>query len=637
MALESPAFGAMLTLPPSGRLHVRGRLLGLASCRVSVNGEEVPVAADGRFETRVRARPGLQTLQLEAASPEGPAFRLARAFLVARRYSNQDPVVTLRLGWSLISRLAALAADRLASWDAVALLPHPTFSGLSAGLVPVEADVTRIRLGRLELSVGPVAGRPHSVRVSLESATPTLLEGTWRALGLGSGFRVTVDRARVETVWTFRIQDRRVQVQAERARVRMGRVRTDLSWLPDSFAPALRPRLVSTLRRAAARDLPRLAEKALQRLAKGEDPALAVPLREFAATFRLVDLAVDEQGLAARLQVQGPGRAEVGRDVPGTPVLSPLPASGFPSVHLPGPPGGSARRPRALHAGSRGARAARGRGRGQSANRSAPPTAIVLDRLALDGFLRQVWEAGLLRGRWDFALLGPGETFTAPLLPPSLAWIGSWLNGLLPESFRFQRGRLKVRLPGIRGSLVWEAAAPPVTVGLSGAAPSSHRSATGASATGISLAGTAAQAARAAAQGLHITFWALRFGLFLTSAWGDLALQGEALLRTRLSARQAGRRVLLELRATGGRLQILRVQPLVLGSQALNGLLARLSGPRGSLPLLSLLPPLWQVTLPDLPAEIPLPGLRGRLKLHGWRIAPAPSSLVVGISASPVR
>jgi len=165
LIIDAPARGAMIEGTADGTVEVRGRVLDPESGSLTIDGEEVEVAADGAFATEVPARVGGNVIVAELGG--FPGARAQRSFLYGS-FAAADAFVPSAAGLRInregfddgdgeIDDISALVAAALTERDLIKLLPA-SYSFSMAVVGTVKVDLTERTAGPPDVDLTPRAG-----------------------------------------------------------------------------------------------------------------------------------------------------------------------------------------------------------------------------------------------------------------------------------------------------------------------------------------------------------------------------------------------------------------------------------------------------------------------------------------------
>lgn len=164
VTVTSPQRG--LIQSDTGRVMVTGNAhpgpSGSPIAKVTVNGVQATLAADGSFTAMVDVPAGAMLLKTVAMSEEGATATDARAVHVGQLRpvgSNIERAVTAALSADAFAKLAATAGPIIQGMDLMAMLaPLQPMANLGDEIVNAKVSITRLAIGDVEIGLVPVDG-----------------------------------------------------------------------------------------------------------------------------------------------------------------------------------------------------------------------------------------------------------------------------------------------------------------------------------------------------------------------------------------------------------------------------------------------------------------------------------------------
>ncbi len=323
LAIASPERG---TFVDGAALVVRGTASpGSArhdgAVRVTVNGGEVPVGADGAFTTTLQLTSGLTIVETHAIDATGRDVRDVRAVLAGPFAVSDGSIATpiaARIGGAGLRAIGtALAASAKAiDFAAAAKAMNPVYD--NPGCLGARVDIADVTVGKIDVALVPKAGAigvavtVHDIVIKLSVAYEVACIGGRTAM-------LVRTKARLNGELNARLVGRRIQTAMTRPDATLDELQLDIGGLPGPIQRIVRPAVgigvEAALIDAIANKLPPLADARLAELfARPHVAAVLSRDVEIDVVPRRVDLTAGGLALAAeaRFLVRG---GEAGRYV----------------------------------------------------------------------------------------------------------------------------------------------------------------------------------------------------------------------------------------------------------------------------------------------------------------------------------
>ncbi len=181
---------------------------------LTVNGEEVTVAADGSFATGVPTVFGLNVLETEALDGDGNATTDTRALLAGEFLPYGDQVgegLAARINQGGFDTLEVLGENLIGSTDLNAMLPNPAFSTESESCIDlifdeicitwysIELAVTNATIDKTDLEFDPDAGGWLNATFTVyDPSIDWAADGTVIGIGYGGDGRIYADSITID-------------------------------------------------------------------------------------------------------------------------------------------------------------------------------------------------------------------------------------------------------------------------------------------------------------------------------------------------------------------------------------------------------------------------------------------------------
>ncbi len=334
VVVDQPARGAALLGADGTRVtvigHVEDSLDQLHT--LQVNGEWIQVDSQGRFETHVTGRRGINRLELVTRDSMGNKFRSLQSFLLASKYLDREAALSanLRMGPAAMDLVMSLVAELLNGnaslgeqpLQLASLLPHPTSVSDSSTV-----DVQRIDLGKVTGHMAVSSG--GVVALSARVGTRTTVTGWAHFLGGTHDYTLTVDWIDMSVRYRVSIRNGAARVEVLDVNVDVGDWDIDLDWAPDFLAGDVGEDVHDAVVKALRENVPDLIAGYLDGVAgEHEVPGYqdlfgtVEPLRW---SYGITSITTDNSGLSLGMTV----RADAGQgwgvpELPGVPVLGDL-------------------------------------------------------------------------------------------------------------------------------------------------------------------------------------------------------------------------------------------------------------------------------------------------------------------------
>lgn len=260
------------TFVEGATVAVLGRVRDDGPVRVTVNGADAAIAADGSFRATLVAPPGLAIIETHAIDDTGHDVRDVRSVLAGSSASSDGSSrapIGVRLGRGGLRALGkALGASAAAiDFTATAQALNPVYD--RGGCLGARADIAKMSVGKIEVALTP---RPGAIEIDVVVADVVVaLDVHYKVACIGGTTKMTVrTSARVRGDLRAALADRRIQTSLPAAIVVLDDFRVDIGAIPrpieDLVRGTIRAGVETTVKKAIESKVPQLADAKLAEL-----------------------------------------------------------------------------------------------------------------------------------------------------------------------------------------------------------------------------------------------------------------------------------------------------------------------------------------------------------------------------------